>query len=277
LRAEGRVEFLCPSPELIFFGGISLRSYPDQSDMGWVIRLRDQLEALDWSAFTSRYDPMGRKPIHPMILLGLTVYGILDRHSTLRDTCPAGCLLRWAKSGKPATEGAGKLATGQSYREYGGAPCGECSLRRQCTKSKQGRTVKRFEGDEYKEAMAQVMLHPLARLALPFGGGLAYGLRKAIVEPIFAELRERLGLTRFRRRGLEGVRLEFSLYCMAHNLKRAPALKGAWAALFGFTKACTRVIPCLQAEWDDFEVGLDQFLNQQRPATGMTAPPAVAA
>ena len=42
-----------------------------------------------------------------------------------------------------------------------------------------------------------------------------------MVEPVFAELRERQGLKRFHRRGLAGVKVEFSLHCIAYNLKRA--------------------------------------------------------
>jgi len=102
---------------------------------------------------------------------------------------------------------------GVPYCRYGGAPCRACAQRALCTSARQGRTVKRFAGDEWKEAMAQVMRQPAARRA--------YGQRKAMVEPVFATLRERQGLTRFHRRGLTGVRLEFALHCLAYNLRRA--------------------------------------------------------
>lgn len=45
-------------------------------------------------------------------------------------------------------------------------------------------------------------------------------LEQSIVEPCFAELRERQGLRRFHRRGLPGVRVEFALHCIAFNLKK---------------------------------------------------------
>jgi len=61
--------------------------------------------------------------------------------------------------------------------------------------------------------MAQQLEHPLARAR--------YRRRKVIVEPCFAELRERQGLKRFHRRGLKAVRVEFALHCIAFNLKRA--------------------------------------------------------
>ena len=53
-----------------------------------------------------------------------------------------------------------------------------------------------------------------------------------VVEPVFAELRERQGLTRFRRRGLAGVRLEFALHCTAYNLKRTLRQTAPFSAFF---------------------------------------------
>lgn len=98
---------------------------------------------------------------------------------------------------------------GREYREYEGVGCGACPLRAQCTKGKR-RHLKRYEGDELKEAMAMVMAHPAAKRA--------YRQRSAIVEPTFARLRAH-GLSRFTRRGTRGSRLEFALACVAHNLR----------------------------------------------------------
>jgi hypothetical protein len=60
--------------------------------------------------------------------------------------------------------------------------------------------------------MATVLAQPQARER--------YRRRASIVEPIFAELKERQGLKRFRRRGPTGARVEFALHCLAFNLKR---------------------------------------------------------
>ena len=76
--------------------------------------------------------------------------------------------------------------------------------------------IYRYDGDEWKEAMSQVFADGRARRA--------YAQRKAYVEPVFAELRLRQGLTRFRRRGRRGASLEFALHCTAYNLKRTLAL-----------------------------------------------------
>ena len=45
-----------------------------------------------------------------------------------------------------------------------------------------------------------------------------YGLRKCIIEPIFGQMKSCHGFTGFLLRGLEKVRGEFSLWCIAHNI-----------------------------------------------------------
>jgi transposase len=107
---------------------------------------------------------------------------------------------------------------GRRYTKYRCDECAPCPLRVRCTESKHGRTIKRYEGEELKDAMNEVMRHPLARKK--------YRRRKVIVEPVFAELRERQNLKRFHRRGLQKVKIEFALHCVAHNLKRASRLEG---------------------------------------------------
>jgi hypothetical protein len=82
----------------------------------------------------------------------------------------------------------------------------------------------RFPGDELKEAMALVLRQPAARQA--------YRRRAAIVEPRFAAICQRLGLRRFRRFGLAGARLEFALYCVAHNLQHGLRLLARLSGLF---------------------------------------------
>ena len=120
---------------------------------------------------------------------------------------------------------------GLNYQRYATKACGTCPLKSQCTKGA-GRSIKRYEGDDLKDAMLSVFNQPAARAV--------YQRRQIIVEPIFAELRERQGLRRFHRRGLSGVRLEFSLHCIALNLKRTMAgiavrlsLVFVWSVRFG--------------------------------------------
>ena len=67
--------FLAGDPESIFIGEVSLRRYLTDSGKGWVIRFRDLLFKQDAGPFSSAYKPLGRKPYHPLMMLGLILYG----------------------------------------------------------------------------------------------------------------------------------------------------------------------------------------------------------
>ena len=45
-----------------------------------------------------------------------------------------------------------------------------------------------------------------------------YRMRKAIVEPVFGQIKEWRGFRRFSLRGLQKVRAEWKLLCLTHNL-----------------------------------------------------------
>jgi IS5 family transposase len=49
-------------------------------------------------------------------------------------------------------------------------------------------------------------------------GHATYKMRKAIVEPVFGQIKERRGFRRFSFRGLENVGLEWKLICLTGNL-----------------------------------------------------------
>ncbi len=108
-----------------------------------------------------------------------------------------------------------QTALSREYRVYAATTCEGCSLRARCTKSAQGRRIKRYPQDDAREALRWVMQHPQARRI--------FKQRQAMVEPVFSALR-RQGLNRFRRRGLQAVRREFALHILAYNLSRAVAL-----------------------------------------------------
>lgn len=79
-----------------------------------------------------------------------------------------------------------------------------------CTTSKSGRRIKRYPAD------AQVPGY-LEKLRSE-EGQQAIRQRKSTVEPVFAMIKEHLGVRRFLLRGLENVRAEWDLTCVAHNL-----------------------------------------------------------
>lgn len=123
--------------------------------------------------------------------------------------CPSGQPLH------PQRHFAGNPAEGKrAYVQYATPACRTCQSRSQCT-TREARTVQRTQGQDIKEALRQVMQQPQAKQR--------FAQRKAMVEPVFSTLRERHGLNRLRRRGLDQVRLEVRLHLMAYNLSRVLA------------------------------------------------------
>ena len=49
-------------------------------------------------------------------------------------------------------------------------------------------------------------------------GRATYKKRKAVLEPVFGQIKAARGLRAFLLRGLENVRAEWSLICLTHNL-----------------------------------------------------------
>ena len=54
-----------------------------------------------------------------------------------------------------------------------------------------------------------------------------YNLRKITVEPVYGNLKENLGFRGFLLRGIEKVKIEFNLVCIAHNLQKIWKLRAA--------------------------------------------------
>lgn len=102
------------------------------------------------------------------------------------------------------------------YVQYGTLACERCVHRGCCTKSAQGRRIKRYAEDAAKELLREKMEKSEVRER--------YLKRQGMVEPVFSQLKCRQGLRRFRRKGLKAVRCEFALHAMAYNLSRVIAL-----------------------------------------------------
>lgn len=73
---------------------------------------------------------------------------------------------------------------------------------------------------------AQAMAHRLKTKA----GRACYALRKQVVEPVFGIIKSVLGFRQFSLRGLDKVRGEWSLVCLAWNVKRMAVLRPKSAA-----------------------------------------------
>ena len=80
---------------------------------------------------------------------------------------------------------------------------------------KHGEVVETASGPPPDHATAkEAMQHKLRTEA----GRSIYKMRKAIVEPVFGQIKERRGFRRFSLRGLENVRAEWKLVCLTGNL-----------------------------------------------------------
>jgi len=65
-----------------------------------------------------------------------------------------------------------------------------------------------------RASVQEAMRHKLRTEA----GQAVYKMRKAIVEPVFGQTKERRGFRRFSFRGMDKVRAEWKLVCLTHNL-----------------------------------------------------------
>ena len=102
------------------------------------------------------------------------------------------------------------------------ADCAACPLRARCLKSGEERRVLVAPRSRPTGAMRFKLRQPEARRR--------YARRKAIVEPVFGQLKEDRGFTALRLRGLALATGEYLLACLAHNLGkllRAEALAPA--------------------------------------------------
>lgn len=92
----------------------------------------------------------------------------------------------------------------------------QCPVRAECTKSRQGRIVERTPwqdaADEHQRRADTKEAKALLRK------------RKAIIEPIFAIIKQHGALRRWTHRGIENVRAQWSMVCTAYNLKKLYAL-----------------------------------------------------
>lgn len=120
--------------------------------------------------------------------------------------CPAGQQLIWRMASQEK---------GLTLHKYWSSNCQGCSLKAQCTPSKQ-RRVSRWEHEGVLE-IAQARLDKSPD---------AMRIRRQTVEHPFGTIKAWMGATHFLTRTLEHVRTEMSLHVLAYNLKRVMAILG---------------------------------------------------
>jgi len=136
--------------------------------------------------------------------------GLFTRANFKRDElndcfiCPAGEKLTFLYMQKVKNK--------QPLRLYRCKAFKYCSLKKRCTKSRQGRSITVNVYDDQFKAM---------RLKLDSAyGKRIYAKRKVIVEPVFGHIKETIGFRKFNLKGLSKVSGEFALVCIAHNLRK---------------------------------------------------------
>lgn len=109
----------------------------------------------------------------------------------------------------------------KTVRVYKGEECVECKIQSNCTRRKDGiRYIKDFPYEVQRNNMREKMRTPEAKEV--------YAVRSRTVEPVFGDIKENKGLSSFLTRGLERVKVEFNLACIASNLRK----------IKGFLKEC---------------------------------------
>ena len=136
-----------------------------------------------------------------------TVYSV-DRfgYDPTRDVwiCPADKLLHLV----PPTGRPGRASKHQYLAAS--ADCAACPLRAHCLKPGEDHRVLQAKDRRSTGAMRFKLRQPDARRR--------YARRKAIVEPVFGQLKEARGFTTLSLRGLARAAGEYLLACLAHNL-----------------------------------------------------------
>lgn len=105
------------------------------------------------------------------------------------------------------------------YRRYEAdeADCGECPLRERCLqKAETRRKHLAVFVEKATETLSQQMI---AKIDTP-EARKTYGLRLAIVEPVFGNLRAQKRLDRFTLRSRIKVNVQWLLYCLVHNIEK---------------------------------------------------------
>lgn len=105
--------------------------------------------------------------------------------------------------------------------------CTACPFRKKCLTGQSARRVTLFKerAADFKESYTQQMIKKFDTVR----GRFLYSRRMGIVEPVFGNIRNALGLKQFSLRGKVKVDIQWKLFCIAHNLKKLFRFAPAYA------------------------------------------------
>ena len=124
-------------------------------------------------------------------------------------TCPAGKQLKFVRKLSKKKNKSDDKPSIIGY-EYFCSDCAGCPYLHDCTSSVNGRRVTR---NAYQDTIDRVQKRFKENPEM-------YTIRKSVVEHPFGTIKRSLGFTYFLRRGLNAVRTEASLICLAYDIKR---------------------------------------------------------
>ena len=93
-------------------------------------------------------------------------------------------------------------------------------------KQKHGEPSKAADEDATESTAEASLLEQMKQKLKTEAGRELYRMRKAIVEPVFGQIKEWRGFRRFLLRGLQKVRAEWKLICLTHNWAAKKSLAG---------------------------------------------------
>ena len=163
-------------------------------------------------------EAVGATPIIPKPLTsGAKAQGRYGKQDFIYDAdantyrCPAGETLTYRFD---------SVEAGKTLHVYWASSCAACPMKAKCTTGKE-RRIRRWEHEHVLDAMQQRIDK------MPD----AMRIRRQTVEHTFGTLKQWMGATHFRTRGLKNVGTEMSLCVLAYNIKRVIAILGMPAAL----------------------------------------------
>lgn len=127
--------------------------------------------------------------------------------------CPAGKKLY--------STGSACATNGRKHRKLRGAKrdCVPCELRARCLRHPE-RTATRQVAFFYKQLSPLPYTEQMRQAIDSERGKKLYGRRIATVEPVFANLRHNKRLDRFTLRTQRKVNVQWTLYCLVHNIEK---------------------------------------------------------
>jgi transposase len=123
--------------------------------------------------------------------------------------CPASQRLTYQATRRQRTENGYRT----TIRMYEAPACNSCPLKSECTRAKGNRRLYvSFRLRRYREQAKQNLLSEQ--------GKLLRILRNVEVESVFGHIKHNMHFRRFHLRGLEKVKTEWGLVCIAHNMRK---------------------------------------------------------